>query len=72
MPAAHHTFRVLKVLTVLGARPQFIKAAPVSRILRERHDEFLLHTGQHYDDAMSESFFRQLGIPPADYALGVG
>ena len=57
---------------MLGARPQFIKAAPVSRVLRERHDEFLLHTGQHYDDAMSELFFRQLGIPEPNENLGVG
>ena len=72
MPAAHHTFRVLKVLTVLGARPQFIKAAPVSHVLRNSHDEFLLHTGQHYDDAMSELFFRQLHIPEPNKNLGVG
>jgi UDP-N-acetylglucosamine 2-epimerase len=62
----------MKVLTVLGARPQFIKAAPVSRALRRRHEEFLVHTGQHYDDAMSELFFRQLAIPPPDVNLGVG
>jgi UDP-GlcNAc3NAcA epimerase len=62
----------MKVLTVLGARPQFIKAAPVSRILRQRHEEFLLHTGQHYDDAMSDLFFRQLAIPVPDRNLDVG
>ena len=62
----------MKVLTVLGARPQFIKAAPVSRVLRKRHEEFLVHTGQHYDDAMSELFFRQLAIPAPDANLGVG
>lgn len=62
----------MKVLTVVGARPQFIKAAPVSKVLRRRHDEFLLHTGQHYDDAMSDLFFRQLGIPEPDVNLGVG
>jgi UDP-N-acetylglucosamine 2-epimerase len=64
--------RRLKVLTVVGARPQFIKAAPVSRILRAKHDEFLLHTGQHYDDAMSDLFFRQLSIPQPDRNLDVG
>jgi UDP-GlcNAc3NAcA epimerase len=62
----------MKVLTVVGARPQFIKAAPVSKILRRRHEEFLLHTGQHYDDAMSNLFFRQLGIPDPDVNLEVG
>jgi UDP-GlcNAc3NAcA epimerase len=62
----------MKVLTVVGARPQFIKAAPVSRVLRQKHEEFLLHTGQHYDDAMSDLFFRQLQIPAPDINLGVG
>src|SRR5712691_5163497 len=62
----------MKVLTVLGARPQFIKAAPVSRALRRDHQELLLHTGQHYDDAMSGLFFRQLDIPEPDKNLGVG
>ena len=51
---------------MVGARPQFIKAAPVSRLLRQEHEEFLLHTGQHYDDAMSDLFFRQLAIPAPD------
>ena len=62
----------MRVLTVLGARPQFIKAGPVSRALRGRGEEFLLHTGQHYDDAMSDLFFRQLGIPHPDVNLEVG
>jgi UDP-N-acetylglucosamine 2-epimerase len=62
----------MRVLTVVGARPQFIKAAPVSRVLREHHDEFLLHTGQHYHDAMSDLFFRQLNIPAPDRNLDVG
>lgn len=60
------------VLTVVGARPQFIKAAPVSRVLRSRATEFLVHTGQHYDAAMSEVFFVELGIPEPDLNLGVG
>src|SRR6266567_4441990 len=64
--------RPVRVLTVVGARPQFIKAAPVSRVLRQEHEEFLLHTGQHYDDAMSDLFFRQLGIPAPDRNLEVG
>ena len=62
----------MRVLTVVGARPQFIKAAPVSRILRRGHDEYLLHTGQHYDEAMSDLFFRQLDIPAPDRNLEVG
>lgn len=61
-----------KVLTVVGARPQFIKAAPVSRVLRRRADEYLVHTGQHYDAAMSKVFFDELDIPPPDVNLGVG
>jgi UDP-GlcNAc3NAcA epimerase len=64
--------RRMKILTVVGARPQFIKAAPVSRVLRAKHEEFLLHTGQHYDDAMSDLFFRQLSIPAPDRNLDVG
>src|SRR5512147_116016 len=62
----------MKILTVVGARPQFIKAAAVSRVLRQVHTEVLVHTGQHYDRAMSELFFEELGIPRPDYELGVG
>ncbi|HEX2766196.1 MAG TPA: UDP-N-acetylglucosamine 2-epimerase (non-hydrolyzing) [Candidatus Limnocylindria bacterium] len=62
----------MKVLTVVGARPQFVKAAPVSRVLGARHVEVLVHTGQHYDDAMSQAFFRELEIPPPDANLEVG
>jgi UDP-N-acetylglucosamine 2-epimerase len=61
----------MRVLTIVGARPQFIKAAPFSRALRGIHQEFLVHTGQHFDDEMSEVFFRQLGIPEPDVNLGI-
>ena len=62
----------MRVLTVVGARPQFIKAAPVSSALRKRHHEFLLHTGQHYDVEMSAVFFHALGMPAPDRNLDVG
>jgi len=63
----------MKILTVVGARPQFIKAAPVSRALQAAGiDEFLVHTGQHYDANMSQIFFDELGIPRPDVNLGVG
>jgi UDP-GlcNAc3NAcA epimerase len=60
------------VLTVVGARPQFIKAAPLSRALRRRVREVLVHTGQHYDPDMSQAFFDELGIPAPDRHLGIG
>ena len=62
----------MKIVSVVGARPQFIKAAPVSRALRQRHAEVLVHTGQHYDDNMSAVFFEELGLPQPDVNLGVG
>lgn len=62
----------MKVLTVVGARPQFIKAFAVSRELRREHEEVLVHTGQHYDEELSAVFFDELGIPEPDYNLGVG
>ncbi len=62
----------MQVVTIAGARPQFIKAAPLSVALRKEHDELLVHTGQHYDENMSDVFFRELGIPSPDIHLGVG
>jgi UDP-GlcNAc3NAcA epimerase len=61
-----------QILTVVGARPQFIKAAPVSRALRDVASEFLVHTGQHYDEGMSRVFFEELRIPEPDINLGIG
>lgn len=62
----------MKIITVIGARPQFIKAAAVSNKLREKNQEILIHTGQHYDENMSKIFFEELAIPYPDYNLSVG
>ena len=61
----------MKIITVVGARPQFIKAAVVSRLLRNSATEILVHTGQHYDYNMSDIFFEELSIPKPDYNLGI-
>lgn len=61
----------MKIATVIGARPQFIKAAVVSREIRKFHEEQIIHTGQHYDYNMSELFFEQLDIPKPDYNLKI-
>jgi len=62
------------IVTIIGARPQFIKAAAVSRVLRRAAHtrEILVHTGQHYDDNMSRVFFEELDIPQPDHYLGIG
>ena len=64
----------MKIVTVVGARPQFIKAATVSRVIAQTAgvDEVLVHTGQHYDDNMSDVFFREMDIPSAQHRLGIG
>ena len=60
----------VKVVTVIGNRPQFVKAAAVSRLLRDEHEELLVHTGQHYDDELSTVFVDELGIPRPERELG--
>jgi UDP-GlcNAc3NAcA epimerase len=61
----------VRVLTVIGNRPQFIKAAAVSPLLRAGHEEVLVHTGQHHDDRLSAVFFSELGIPAPEIQLGI-
>ena len=63
----------IKILQVVGARPQFIKAAPLSREIGHRADidEITVHTGQHFDARMSEIFFSELGLPTPNYQLGI-
>ncbi len=62
----------MKIASVIGTRPNFVKAAPVSRALRKKFDELIIHTGQHYDYEMDKIFFDELQIPVPDYHLGVG
>jgi UDP-N-acetylglucosamine 2-epimerase (non-hydrolysing)/UDP-GlcNAc3NAcA epimerase len=62
----------VRVLTVVGNRPQFIKAAAVSHRLREQADEVLVHTGQHYDEELSQVFFSELGLPAPEHRLDLG
>src|ERR671931_1301219 len=66
---------MLKVINVVGARPNFMKVAPIVEAMRRRPAEFrplVVHTGQHYDASMSDDFFRDLGLPEPDAPLGVG
>lgn len=62
----------MRIVTVIGNRPQFVKAAAVSRLLRERHEELIVNTGQHYDDELSRVFFEELDVPAPALELGIG
>ncbi|WP_027005033.1 non-hydrolyzing UDP-N-acetylglucosamine 2-epimerase [Conexibacter woesei] len=61
----------MKIVTVIGNRPQFVKAAAVSRLLREAHDEVIVHTGQHHDDELSAIFFEELQVPRPEHQLHI-
>jgi UDP-GlcNAc3NAcA epimerase len=62
----------MRFASIVGARPQFVKVALVSKLLRQQHEELLIHTGQHYDYALSAQFFNELEIPEPDYSLNCG
>jgi len=62
----------MKILSIVGARPQFVKVSPVHKVASRKHEHAILHTGQHYDYQMSQVFFEELDIPAPDYFLGVG
>src|SRR3954451_9065937 len=74
-PRARVRWRPMRILYVVGTRPNFVKTAPVIAALRQRHPEgrhAIVHTGQHYDRLMSEVFLEELGVPAPDHMLEVG
>ena len=64
-----HKVMAMKICTIIGVRPQFVKTAVLSPIIRKEHMEILIHTGQHYDANMSAVFFQELGLPKLNYTL---
>ena len=62
----------MRIVSIVGNRPQFVKAAPLWRALRRQAQEVLVHSGQHYDPELADLFFDELEIPRPDHALGVG
>jgi UDP-N-acetylglucosamine 2-epimerase len=62
----------VRIVSVVGTRPQLIKAAALWPVLRARHDEVFIDTGQHWDEAMAGAFFGELGLPRPDHSLGIG
>jgi UDP-GlcNAc3NAcA epimerase len=71
-PSYAQTVNSVRIVTIIGNRPQFVKAAAVSSRLRESAEELIVHTGQHYDDELSRVFFDELGVPAPDRELGTG
>src|SRR4029079_5050176 len=71
-PPRRERVATMKVLSVVGARPQFVKLAPIASALAHRCEHVIVHTGQHYDESLSDVFFSDLGIPQPDVDLGIG